>query len=214
MRSSLSAVLLSVLLWSAGLPSDAAAQGAATGFLDRTVTISGEAYRYQVFVPADYTRARSWPVVLFLHGGGERGTDGLIQTEVGIGSAIRRFSSRFPAIVVMPQAHAPLGWTGANADMALKALDQTEAEFSTDKSRVYLTGLSLGGAGTWYVSYRHPNRFAALLAICARVRPSATTTDPVGTGGGRRTVCDARRSRQAPANLGLPRRRRHDRTGG
>ena len=63
--------------------------------------------------------------------------------------------------------------------MALKALDQTESEFSTDKSRVYLTGLSMGGAGTWYVSYRHPNRFAALLAICARVRPSATTTDPV-----------------------------------
>ena len=178
MRSTLSAVLLSVFLL-AGLSSEARAQAPATGFLDRTVTISGEAYRYQVFVPADYTRSRVWPVVLFLHGGGERGTDGLIQTEVGIGSAIRRFSTRFPAIVVMPQARPPLGWTGANADMALKALDQTETEFSTDKSRVYLTGLSMGGAGTWYVSYRHPNRFAALLAICARVRPSTTTTDPV-----------------------------------
>ena len=178
MRSTLSPVLLSVFLF-AGLSSEARAQAAATGFVDRTVTISGEAYRYQVYVPADYTRARTWPVVLFLHGGGERGTDGLIQTEVGIGSAIRRFSTRFPAIVVMPQARPPAGWTGANADMALKALDQTEAEFATDKSRVYLTGLSMGGAGTWYVSYRHPNRFAALLAICARVRPSATATDPV-----------------------------------
>jgi predicted peptidase len=179
MRSTLSAVLLPVLFLLAGLPPEARAQNAATGFLDRTVTIAGESYRYQVFVPAEYTSSRTWPVVLFLHGGGERGTDGLIQTEVGIGSAIRRFSARFPAIVVMPQARPPLGWTGANADMALKALDQTEAEFSTDRGRAYLTGLSMGGAGTWYVAYRHPNRFAALLAICARVRPSATTTDAV-----------------------------------
>jgi predicted peptidase len=178
MRSSLPA-LLSAFVLCANWPSGASAQNTATGFLDRTVMIAGEPYRYQIYVPADYTRSRSWPVVLFLHGGGERGTDGLIQTEVGIGSAIRRFSSRFPAIVVMPQARPPAGWTGANADMALKALDQTEAEFNIDRSRAYLTGLSMGGAGTWYVAYRHPNRFAALLAICARVRPSATTTDPV-----------------------------------
>jgi predicted peptidase len=179
MWSSLSAFFLSLLFVFVGLRPDAAAQNVPTGFLDRTLTISGETYRYQVYVPADYDRSRTWPVVLFLHGGGERGTDGLIQTEVGIGGAIRRFSSRFPAIVVMPQARAPLGWTGANADMALKALEQTEGEFNIDRSREYLTGLSMGGAGTWYVAYRHPNRFAALLAICARVRPSATTTDPV-----------------------------------
>jgi predicted peptidase len=172
----LSAILFGLC---AGLSSGAAAQTSATGFLDRTLTMAGEAYRYQVYVPADYSRTRTYPVILFLHGGGERGTDGLIQTEVGIGSAIRRFSSRFPAIVVMPQARLPLGWMGANAEMALKALDQTETEFSTDRNRVYLTGLSMGGAGTWYVAYRHPNRFAALLAICARVRPSATTVDPV-----------------------------------
>jgi len=179
MRSSRLVMLLFGLLVLGGFRLDAFAQAGATGFLDRTVTIAGEAYRYQVYVPADYTRSRTWPVVLFLHGGGERGTDGLIQTEVGIGSAIRRFSTRFPAIIVMPQARPPLGWTGANTDMALKALDQTETEFNIDRSREYLTGLSMGGAGTWYVAYRHPNRFAALLAICARVRPSATTTDPV-----------------------------------
>jgi predicted peptidase len=173
----LSVLLCALLIGGPG--TEAAAQTTATGFLDRSVSIAGETYRYQVYVPADYTSARTWPVVLFLHGGGERGTDGLIQTEVGIGSAIRRFSTRFPAIVVMPQARPPAGWVGANAEMALKALDQTETEFNIDRNREYLTGLSMGGAGTWYVAYRHPNRFAALLAICARVRPSATTTDPV-----------------------------------
>jgi predicted peptidase len=63
--------------------------------------------------------------------------------------------------------------------VALAALGQTESEFATDPARVYLTGLSLGGAGTWYLAYRHPNRFAALLVICARVRPGPNTTDPV-----------------------------------
>jgi predicted peptidase len=177
MRLSPAAVLFALVLLAS--PCDSYAQAGSTGFLDRTLTLGSETYRYQVYVPADYDRSRTWPVVLFLHGGGERGSDGLIQTEVGIGSAIRRFSSRFPAIVVMPQARPPLGWTGANADMALKTLEQTEAEFNIDRSREYLTGLSMGGAGTWYIAYRHPSRFAALLAICARVRPSATTTDAV-----------------------------------
>jgi predicted peptidase len=176
MSLSFSAALLLLLVL---MPSPAFAQAADTGFLNRTITIGADTHRYQVFVPSDYNRSRSWPVVLFLHGGGERGTDGLIQTEVGIGSAIRRFAARFPAIVVMPQAQAPLGWVGTNADLALKALDKTESEFSTDKSRIYLTGLSMGGGGTWYLAYRNPDRFAALVAICARVRPSATTTDPI-----------------------------------
>ena len=167
------------VLFALAFPLSALGQTAETGFLNRTMTIGAETYRYQVFVPAGYTRSRAWPVILFLHGGGERGTDGLIQTDVGIGSAIRRFADRFQALVVMPQAHPPQGWVGANADMALKTLDAMEKEFATDTSRVYLTGLSMGGAGTWYIAYRHPDRFAALVAICARVRPSANTTDPV-----------------------------------
>jgi predicted peptidase len=157
----------------------AGAQTTETGFLNRSIAIGGETYRYQVFVPANYTRDRQWPVILFLHGGGERGSDGLIQTEVGIGSAIRRFADRYAAIVVLPQARPNIGWVGPMADMALTALEKAETEFGTDRNRVYLTGLSMGGAGTWYIAYRNPTRFAALLAVCARIRPSATTTDPV-----------------------------------
>src|SRR5262245_51570470 len=89
MRSSLAVAALCALVFVAS-PADSYAQGA-TGFLNRTLTVAGETYRYQVYVPADYNQSRIWPVVLFLHGGGERGTDGLVQTEVGIGSAIRRF---------------------------------------------------------------------------------------------------------------------------
>jgi predicted peptidase len=173
------AALLCASLLTAMLPAAAGAQVVPTGFLDRSLTLAGERHRYQVYVPANYTPARPWPVVLFLHGAGERGADGLLQTEVGLGSAIRRHAERFPAIVVLPQARPGIAWAGPMAEMALQALDQTQEEFATDRSRVYLTGLSMGGAGTWYIAYRHPDRFAALIAICARVRPSATTVDPV-----------------------------------
>src|SRR4026208_365283 len=98
MRSSRLVMLLFGLLVLGGFRLDAFAQAGATGFLDRTVTIAGEAYRSQVYVPADYTRSRTWPVVLFLHGGGERGTDGLVQTEVGIGRATPRVAARGSAL--------------------------------------------------------------------------------------------------------------------
>jgi poly(3-hydroxybutyrate) depolymerase len=73
------------------LPSLAASHAAAqqaTGFLDRTVPFGDKPVRYQVYVPFDYTTKREWPVILFLHGAGERGNDGLLQTQVGLGAAI------------------------------------------------------------------------------------------------------------------------------
>jgi predicted peptidase len=150
-----------------------------TGFLNRTLALRGESYRYQVFVPADYTPTRRWPVVLFLHGGGERGVDGLLPTETGLGSAIRRYSDRYPAVVVFPQGRVGALWGELEASVALGALAQTEREFATDPDRVYLTGLSRGGEAAYYLAYRDPSRFAALLVSCGRVRPGAP---PLGRG--------------------------------
>lgn len=137
-----------------------------TGFLDRTVTIDQVTYAYQVYVPREYTPQQSWPVILFLHGAGERGDDGLFQTEVGIGSAIRRHRDRFPCIVVMPQCRLEVGWSGDMERQALQALDQTMETFNCDPQRVCLTGLSMGGHGTWYMAARHPGKFAAIVPIC------------------------------------------------
>src|ERR1044071_1140702 len=72
------AVLASALL-SVTAPQSAAPR-VETGFLDRTVAVGGQSYRYQVYVPADYPAKAAWPVILFLHGSGERGADGLMQT--------------------------------------------------------------------------------------------------------------------------------------
>ena len=166
-----STVMSLAWLLAAVFPLPLPGQRVETGFLDRAVTIAGQTYRYQVYVPADYvTKAGArWPVILFLHGAGERGTDGLVQTNVGLGPAIRRAPGRFPAIVVFPQVPPDSQWVGTPAEAALAALAQTTKEFRTDPARVYLTGLSMGGHGTWYLAYRHPELFAGVAPICGWV---------------------------------------------
>lgn len=148
----------------------ASVQQVQTGFLDRSITVAGRSYRYQVYVPADYQTKRSWPAILFLHGAGERGDDGLLQTNVGLAPAIRQSSARYPAIAVFPQVPRDSQWVGAPGDMAVAALQQTMREFHVDPARVYITGLSMGGHGTWYVAYRYPELFAAIVPICGWVR--------------------------------------------
>lgn len=118
-----------------------------TGFFNRTTVVDGLEYPYQVYVPREYDGTRGWPVILFLHGAGERGTDGLLQTEVGLLSAVRRTPEQYPAITVAPQAPPDSIWQGRPAQAALQALDRTIEEFRTDASRICLTGLSMGGSG-------------------------------------------------------------------
>jgi predicted peptidase len=155
------------------------ALGAETGFLDRVVKIGAETYRYQVYAPRDWSKDRKWPVILFLHGAGERGDDGLIQTEVGLGRAIRHYVDRFPAIVVMPQCRKDQWWTqDAMQEQALKAFEQSVKEFNGDPERFYLTGISMGGYGTWSIAAKHPGKFAALAPICGGIRPPATIAIP------------------------------------
>ncbi len=145
-----------------------------TGFLSRSVTRDGKTYRYQVYLPRDWTPDRAWPVILFLHGAGERGDDGLIQTEVGLGSAIRRHVDRFPAVVVMPQCRRAIWWPDPEMEaQALAALDQSMQEFRGEPSRVYLTGLSMGGYGTWSLAARRPGKFAAIAPVCGGIRRPA-----------------------------------------
>ncbi|MEO6467144.1 MAG: hypothetical protein ABIP00_16500 [Pyrinomonadaceae bacterium] len=68
----------------------ASGQKAETGFLDRSVVVSGVEYRYQVYIPRGFSKKQHWPVIVALHGGGEYGSDGMSQTNVGLAPAIRR----------------------------------------------------------------------------------------------------------------------------
>ncbi len=136
-----------------------------TGFLNKCMTVDGVERTYVVYVPRDYDAGRSWPLVVFLHGMGERGDDGLLATAVGIGNAIRFHQDRFPCVVVMPQCPADKTWVAAFPHID-EALQLTREEYSIDPDRITLTGLSMGGYGTWAYGARHNEVFAALMPIC------------------------------------------------
>ena len=143
------------------------------GFVERTLDAGDGGRRYQVFVPSRHAGAGRLPVVLFLHGSGERGDDGDAPTRAGLGPHLRARAGDFPAIVVFPQVPGDGEWTGTNVAMALAALDAATAEFGGDRSRTYLTGMSMGGYGTWELALAEPQRFAALVPVCGAVRAPA-----------------------------------------
>ena len=95
-------------------PLPAEAKKHETGFIDRTTTIQATQYKYQVFVPEDWTPHRKWPVILALHGSGERGSDGILQTDVGIGVAIRTDRSE----ITLPTASVRYTLSASNLQSA------------------------------------------------------------------------------------------------
>jgi predicted peptidase len=151
------------------LPGCSASQAAA--YQDRTVETGGKTYQYKVYVPADWTKDKKWPVILFLHGAGERGDDNTAQTRVGLGPALVR-QAGLSAIVVLPQCSRGRWWPETDMqDLALAALNRSIAEFNGDPERIYLTGISMGGYGTWAIARKNPEKFAALAPVCGGVRP-------------------------------------------
>jgi predicted peptidase len=163
----------------AGVQQDREPTRMETGFLNRTVGLKGLTFKYQVYIPADYNTVQRWPVILFLHGAGERGTDGLVQTQIGLAQWIRGNAGRWPAIAVFPQVPPDSMWAGAPAEAAMLALEKTIEEYVVDPDRVYLTGLSMGGNGSFYLAYRHPEKFAAVVPICGWVTPFSEQWHPV-----------------------------------
>jgi predicted peptidase len=137
-------------------------------FLERSITVHGHAYRYRVWLPPHHTKLRRWPVILFLHGSGERGNDNRSQLTVGLPALLASQPSRYRAVVVIPQCLDDREWYGEMEQQALAALEQSVKEFRGDRRRVYLTGISMGGAGAWYMA-RHPGRFAAVVPVCGEV---------------------------------------------
>ena len=156
----------------------------ASPFVSRPVEVDGVRYPCKLFVPGEWAGAAP-PVILFLHGAGERGRDGVAQTTVGLGPAVARRAEDFPAIVVMPQAPATGAWTGAAARAAVVALDDAMEEFGGDPARVYLTGVSMGGYGACEIALADPEGFAALVPVCGGLRPHVAfpgSTDRAASG--------------------------------
>jgi predicted peptidase len=123
---------------------------------------------YLLSLPAGYGKSRkSWPVVLFLHGSGESGND-LNKVKVHGPPKLVESNGPFPFILVSPQSPGR-GW---NPDVLNGLLDTVIKQYHGDKDRVYLTGLSMGGYGTWALAAAHPEKFAAIAPICGGGNPS------------------------------------------
>ncbi len=160
-------LIIVVLSVAAVLPACAFPHHTDTGFLNRHVTVNGVTYKYQVYLPENWNEHTAWPVILFLHGSGERGSEGMDETQIGLPQAIRLHPDRWPFVVVMPQVpFSHHRWTDSDMmQMAMAALDQDTKEFHGDRDRTYLTGLSLGGYGVYELARNYPRRFAALVPV-------------------------------------------------
>jgi predicted peptidase len=138
--------------------------------------------RYLLWLPASYhdAAAQPWPLILFLHGSGERGDDVARVMEYGLPQRLAQ-GFDLPAIVAAPQCPLASDWT-LQDDALLALLDELCATYAVNQRWVYLTGLSMGGRGAWRLAASNPNRFAALIPICGR-RPdgvrSAETLRPL-----------------------------------
>lgn len=145
---------------------------ARAGFVERTMKDDAGEHRYAVFLPEAYSSEKKWPVILFLHGAGERGSDGKKQLTVGLAPAIRQRQSTFPFVAVFPQcedtgARYLTGWLAGSpdAERALRILEEVEREYSIDTKRRILTGWSMGGYGTWSIAAADPSRWHAILPL-------------------------------------------------
>jgi predicted peptidase len=126
---------------------------------------------YLLYLPKGYGTDphKKWPLILFLHGAGERGDDLELVKVHGIPKILKRRKT-FPFIVVSPQCSEDAWWPGEVEALAA-LLDEVVARYAVDPERVYLTGLSMGGFGAWSLAMARPERFAAVAPICGGGNP-------------------------------------------
>jgi poly(3-hydroxybutyrate) depolymerase len=147
-----------------------------TGFVNKVFKGKDGDSKYVLFVPHDYKGDKEYPLILFLHGAGERGDDGKAPVKQGIGNAIKfkGGEQKFPAFVIFPQCAKGGSWKagGSDADRAPAMLDEVQKQYKIGGKRIYLTGLSMGGAGTWSLAAAYQDRWAAVAPICGGGDPA------------------------------------------
>ena len=153
--------------------------------------IAGYTMPYRLFVPSGYDSNTSYPLVLFLHGAGERGTDNNAQLTANRGATLwaeNANQAAFPCFVVAPQCPSNAQWVNTNwsngsysvdnipvsteLKMVKDLLETLKTQYNIDGSRLYVTGISMGGYGTWDFILRYPGMFKAAIPICGAGDPS------------------------------------------
>lgn len=131
------------------------------GHFEGTVTMKVE-LDYLLYLPKDYEKHEAWPLLIFLHGAGERGAN-LEKVKVHGPPKLIAQGKDFPCIVLSPQCPEHRWWA---PEVLIELIDQIANTHKVDKDRIYLTGLSMGGYGTWALAVAYPKVFAAIAPIC------------------------------------------------
>lgn len=171
--------------WAAGVLASPASAQSVTDFQSRSYRISAtKSLPYRLFIPKGYQPGRKYPVMLTLHGAGERGSDNIAQLAHDFNKrwAADSVQTPYPHFVVAPQCSVnnqwvDVPWSAGSYDQSKKTisdellaavgiLDSLFREFSLDPDRQYVSGLSMGGFGTWDLITRYPGRFAAAVPVC------------------------------------------------
>lgn len=153
---------------------------------------SGGILKYRLLKPTDYDPNEKYPLVIFLHGAGERGDDNLAQLKHGMADFCKpKRRKEFPCYVLAPQCPTAKKWAdidwnrkdvnvpeqiSESLGLVMELVDSMLKNSAIDKNRLYVTGLSMGGYGSWDALYRRPNFFAAAVPICGAVSPTVAKT--------------------------------------
>jgi predicted peptidase len=156
-------VFLAAVLLLAGCESTMPREGQTAQKFKKRITRELAA-NYLLYLPAEYKSDanKRWPLMLFLHGAGERGTN-LSAVAVHGPPKLVKQKRDFPFIIVSPQCPAGERWSN---ETLVALLEDVTRKFKVDTDRIYLTGLSMGGYGTWALGIAEPARFAAIAPIC------------------------------------------------
>ncbi len=168
-----------------------------TLFQEKMYIKNTDTLKYRILYPENFSESKQYPIVLFLHGAGERGSDNKAQLMHGSKLFLNKTNrGAFPAIVIFPQCPKADYWSNVVVDRSTKpislsfplntpptkalslvmsVLDQYISKPFVNKNKIYVGGLSMGGMGTYEILYRKPNTFAAAFAICGGGNPTSVS---------------------------------------
>jgi predicted peptidase len=198
MKSILARNAIAVIAFALLIPFQALSQDSIeTGeYLERMVVVDGDTLKYRIMYPEGFDESKKYPLVLFLHGAGERGNDN--NRQLVHGSKLFRDSlAKYPAVVIFPQCPRDSYWANIDRErndngrlrfsfyddrdatpqlaMVMDLVRTTVNEGYIDEDRVYVGGLSMGGMGTWEILWQMPGIFAAAMPICGGGAPSTAS---------------------------------------
>lgn len=179
-------ICIALLIFFSSYVAQAQGNGALEAFEGmRYTSESGGILPYRLLKPLDYDASKKYPLVIFLHGSGERGTDNEAQLKNAVSAFLKEeVREKYPAFVLAPQCPEGDRWSplkeGDEAEkfwlsespsesmkLLLELIDYTKETYSVDQKRVYATGLSMGGQGTYDLLIRNPDMFAAAVVVCS-----------------------------------------------